>query len=339
MDDSDPDAITTTRFEHERGHRRFTLRDTVLCVAIVSAGLLVCCGDSPLRAARELQPGQVRDIAVAVARPPAWIARNLPFAALADRATAWLSPDEDLSAGPGAPAPVARGGIPAVSADAFDPRDLGAAPARRPLARLLVTGDSMAQPLDVELARRLAGTGVKVTRDAHLGSGISKSLIVDWTRLAAKQAAADRPDAVVMFIGANEGFPLRGPGGRDVACCGPQWAAAYANRARTMIAAYRQGGRARVYWLTLPTPRDPRRAKIAHAVDAAIRVAAEAYRAQVRVLDMTALFTPGERYRAAMQIGGRDTIVREADGIHLDAAGASLAAEHVLAAIRSDFSG
>jgi len=194
------------------------------------------------------------------------------------------------------------------------------------------------QPLDVELARRLTGDGVRVVRDAHLGTGISKSLLVDWTRLAPQQVADDDPDAVVMFIGANEGFPLKAPGGgKSLNCCGPDWAAAYANKARAMMAAYRRGGRARVYWLTLPTPRDPARAKIAHAVNAAVRVAAEAYRAQVRVLDMNALFTPGGRYRAAMPVNGTDTIVREPDGIHLNETGAGLAAQHVIAALQADF--
>jgi hypothetical protein len=55
------------------------------------------------------------------------------------------------------------------------------------------------------------------------------------------------------------------------------------------------------------------------------------------VLDLNALFTPGERYRAAMQIDGRDTIVREPDGIHLNTAGARVAAQHALAAIDADF--
>ena len=39
------------------------------------------------------------------------------------------------------------------------------------LKTLLVTGDSLAQPLDVQLARRLAGDGVRTVRDAHLGTG------------------------------------------------------------------------------------------------------------------------------------------------------------------------
>ena len=147
------------------------------------------------------------------------------------------------------------------------------------------------------------------------------------------------PDAVVVFIGANEGFPLPVPGGADVDCCGPQWAAAYANRVRRMMDTYRQGGSARVYWLTLPIPRDDDFAEVARAVNAAIEVAAQPFRAQVRVLDMTELFTPGGRYRDAMTVDGRKRIVRDPDGIHLNNEGAGIAAERVLEAVRRDFGG
>ena len=44
-------------------------------------------------------------------------------------------------------------------------------------------------PLDVELARRLTGDDVKVDRDAHVGTGISKSALLDWAKLSAEQAA------------------------------------------------------------------------------------------------------------------------------------------------------
>ena len=52
---------------------------------------------------------------------------------------------------------------------------------------------------------------------------------------------------------------------------------------------------------------------------------------------MTELFTPGDRYRDAMEVDGRRQIVRDADGIHLNTDGAQLAAERVLAAMRKDF--
>jgi hypothetical protein len=140
-----------------------------------------------------------------------------------------------------------------------------------------------------------------------------------------------------MFIGANEGFALPGPDGADVECCGPDWAAEWAFRARAMIDTYRRGGETRVYWLTVPAPRDGDRARISRAVNAAIGVAAEPYRANARVLDMSAIFTPGFRYRDAMDVDGRRRLVREPDGIHLNGAGASIAADAVVGALGEDF--
>jgi hypothetical protein len=130
---------------------------------------------------------------------------------------------------------------------------------------------------------------------------------------------------------------MEGPDGRPVKCCGAPWAAVYATRARTMMDTYRRDGEARVYWLTLPLPRDRQRQEVARAVNAAIRVAAAPYRAQVRVLDMATIFTPGGRYRDDMPVGGDVRLVREADGIHLNEAGAEVAADEVLRAAGRDF--
>jgi len=340
MDDSDPNAISNTKFEHERGSRRFGLLEAAFVVFVVALGLLLFTGGSIRRAAEQIEPGTARDIAMALSEPAGWAADELPFNGWAEDATAWLSPDEDLGGGEGFVQAAAHTGAaerPLVTPDSFAPGELGASAEKLPLKRLLVTGDSLAMPLDVELARRLTGDDVKVDRDAHVGTGISKSALVDWAKLSAEQAQELQPDAVVLFIGANEGFPLDFGAGRRADCCGPEWASAYANRVRLMMDTYRRTGAARVYWLLLPAPQDPERAEIARAVNAAIRVAAQPYRAQVRVLDLPSIFTPGWRYRAAMLIGGRETIVRESDGIHLNDAGARVAADHVLEAIGRDF--
>jgi hypothetical protein len=178
---------------------------------------------------------------------------------------------------------------------------------------------------------------LEVLRDPHIGTGVSKSGFVDWGKLSLQQVRRDHPDAVVVFIGANEGFDMPGPNGRSVKCCGPDWAAVYAFRARRMMNTYRRRGAARVYWLTLPLPRDGARREVAKAVNAAIDVASVPYRSSVRVLDMAPVFTPAGRYRDAMTVGGRRQIVREGDGIHLNGTGAGLAAGAVLLAIDRDF--
>jgi lysophospholipase L1-like esterase len=324
------------------GARRFGARDAL--VAVLLAGLLLAAFEGPSirHAGDEMNPGWQRTMVLAVGKPFGWVGDRLGLARLSHDATAWLSPDKSLSDGAGfanLPATAGRGGVPAVTPDSFDPSALGARPApHRPLHTVLVTGDSMATPLDTEIARRLTGrAGIKVIREPHLGTGISKSILVDWGKLSAQQVADDKPDAVVVFIGANEGFPMPGPAGKAVDCCGVDYATVYANRVRRMMDTYRQRGVARVYWLTLPAPRDAGRRRVARAVNAAIQVAAEPFRAQVRVLDTVPIFTPGGRYRDAMKVNGGQTIVRQADGIHLNEAGAKLAADRVLALIQRDF--
>jgi hypothetical protein len=323
--------------------RRRRAVDAVICVLVAAVILAAAAGDSVRRAGQQMEPGLIRDLVVAVGHPTGWLADRLPVADAADSVTAFLSPDDDLAGGEGfalAAQPAASGdAVPPVSADAFDPRELGAdAPERLTLRHLLVTGDSMAMPLDAELARRFArSAGVSTVRDAHIGTGISKTGLVDWGKLSARQASKDQPDAVVVFLGANEGFPMKGRDGREVECCDAPWAAEYAWRARLMMNTYRRRGAARVYWLTLPAPRDGDHAAIARAVNVAVRVAAAPYRAHVRVLSMDTLFTPGWRFRNSMPVDGRDTLVREADGIHLNREGAAVAADVVSDALASDF--
>jgi hypothetical protein len=55
------------------------------------------------------------------------------------------------------------------------------------------------------------------------------------------------------------------------------------------------------------------------------------------VIDLVPTFTPGDSYRDSMEIDGKQTIVRESDGIHLNDEGSSLAADLVLQAVDRDF--
>ena len=304
-------------------------------------------GRSIRNSGEEMKQGWERTMVLSVGRPAGWVSDRFHLAEAKNALTGWARTGDDLSGdGAGSFTATAAGaggtaarGVQPVSPDAFDPVSVGDRPvAPAPLKTLLVTGDSMSQPLDAELARRIARSadGVKTVRDPRIGTALSQSEIVDWGKLSAAQVRRDRPNAVVVFIGANEGFPMRS-GGREVSCCGRDWSAEYANRARQMMNRYRAAGASRVYWMLLPAPRDPARQKISRSVNAAIAVAAEPYRAQVRLVDLDAFFTPGGVYRAAMPVGGHQQLVREPDGVHLNDRGASLAADRVMAALRADY--
>jgi lysophospholipase L1-like esterase len=331
------DDSLMSRFDRE-GLRRFGARDAVLAVALAAVLLVLVEGGSVLHAGDEMKPGIGRSLVLAVGRPTNAIARALPLASAARAATSWLNPEPNLS-GPGGFKNLAAGGqIPPVTPASFTPEALGEAPPpRQRLRRLLVTGDSMSMPLDADLAEALVEKHVHVDQDPHIGSGISTTFVVDWGRLATAQVKTDHPDAVVVFIGANDGFPMNGPDGREVACCSGSWAAIYAGRVRQVMNTYLASG-ARVYWLTLPAPREAARARIARVVNAAIAVAAQPWASRVRVIDTVGTFTPGFAYRDAMSVSRQQTIVRQADGIHLNDAGSSLLAGIVLGRLAQDFS-
>ena len=122
-------------------------------------------------------------------------------------------------------------------------------------------------------------------------------------------------------------------------CCGADWAAEYAYRARQMMNTYRQDGAARVYWLTLPAPRDPARQRISRAVNAAIAVAAAALpRPGARPRPDRVCSRPGGRYRDAMDVGGRQRArPRRPTASTSTTRAPTVALGPVLAALRADF--
>ena len=197
---------------------------------------------------------------------------------------------------------------------------------RRPVT-VLATGDSMIQIVDSNLRSRLRPRGARLRSDARISTGISKPFQLDWVALARRQALARRPTATVVFIGANDGFPIGGTN-----CCGGEWIERYAARVRRMIDSYRRNGAGRVYWLTLPAPREPEHARSFRAVNAALRLAEPALSGSGRIIDLARVFTPGGRYRSTF----RGRVVRQADGVHLNVRGAAIAAARVMRALRRD---
>jgi hypothetical protein len=124
--------------------------------------------------------------------------------------------------------------------------------------RVLATGDSMIQLVDSQLAERLQARRFKLKSDAHVGTGLSKPFLLDWIRHSKGEAKSYRPTASVVFLGANDGFPLDYRG-KEAHCCSKRWIRAYAGRARQMMRALERGGHSHVYWLTLPAaPPRPR---------------------------------------------------------------------------------
>jgi len=203
--------------------------------------------------------------------------------------------------------------------------------------KLLATGDSMIQIIDGFLKQRLERRrSTRVRSDARISTGLSKPFMLDWVKKAREQARSVHPDVTVVFIGANDGFPMKTRTGASVPCCAAAWVREYARRVESMMRSYRRKGRSYVYWMTLPTPRRGDFARIYRAVNKAIKRAAGRVGRGVRVIDLVKVFTPGGRFRQVVRFRGRRVDARQADGVHLSTAGASIAATLLIDRLRVD---
>jgi lysophospholipase L1-like esterase len=197
-----------------------------------------------------------------------------------------------------------------------------------PLPVVLATGDSMMQSVDAQLSDTLTGRA-DVRADVHDGSGLSSNAIVSWAKLPARQMRRFHPQAVVLFLGTNDAYPMTTPAGVVVHCCGEAYIAEYARRVRRTTRTYlRRGGKA-VIWLNIPAVRDALHNPFIAAIDEALPRGVAGI-SGAEVLNMAGLFTPGGVYRDSIKVNGRTVRVRQSDGVHLSPQGATIAADAVV---------
>jgi lysophospholipase L1-like esterase len=195
---------------------------------------------------------------------------------------------------------------------------------------VLATGDSTMQGVESFLSDEL-GRRANVISDVRPGLAFSGTNA--WAPIAQSQAARLHPDVTVLSIGANEGLDMRASDGATHACCDAAWSTELAARIRATMLTYARRGRGRVFVLTIAAPRDPKRAVVTSAVNAAI-VRAAAGLTGVSVLRMDLLFSP-QGFRETMPYDGRDVDVREPDGTHLNVTGTKIEARVVAQALGS----
>jgi hypothetical protein len=202
--------------------------------------------------------------------------------------------------------------------------------------RVLAVGDSEMLALESYLASDLSPHGADVTSAAKSGTGLTLTYAFNWVTTARQQATTLRPDVTVMFIGANDVYVTHGTAGKTIDCCSSAWSAGYSLLVGAMMQSYLRGDSGRVYWFVLPTPRPKQFRYVFDGVDAGIREAAARYPGRVALIDANAYFTPHNRYRDHMTVGGNGFTIHQSDGIHLTTTSDLLAAALVVKQMLAD---
>lgn len=226
---------------------------------------------------------------------------------------------------------------PAITHSAPTPRPAPTARPRRPLRRLLVTGDSLPGYLGPILINDVAAVApVRGFVDVHNGTGLTRPDFVDWSVVASQQVASDDPDATVVWIGGNDFQNMVLANGQVLVAGTPAWTHEYQRRAEVCMRVWAGGGRRKVYWLAMPPSRNPAWAYDDARIDVALRQAA-AHVPGVEYLDILGPITNRGRYADYVYQHGQPVLVRESDGVHVNVAGSTIVAGEVFAVLQHDW--
>lgn len=223
-------------------------------------------------------------------------------------------------------------GLFTAAANAADQSYLGKA---KDAYRVLVIGDTLGPGLMFGLQRQAAGD-LRLSIDGRFkeDSGLTRPEFQDWAEALPRILDANDIDIVVVFLGSNDGQPIR-VGASAFAFNSPQWQAAYAARVDRLIAVIKTRG-VPGYWIGLPPMADA-------SFDANVQAIAAVQKARVtaagvRYVDLRPAFADASG--AFANQGPDDTgavrRLRDSDGLHFTKAGNSRAGQLLLAALQAD---
>jgi len=210
------------------------------------------------------------------------------------------------------------------------------ASAEAPL-RVWVIGDSLTPHVGRALGDLGAASGlVRVSVEAHGGTGLARPDVFDWPALVATGAPAGPIDVVVVLLGTNDGQGLStAQGWAEFGT--PEWEAAYGELVGSLMDQL-LGISRRVYWVGQPIMGGVHFDSLMRDINAVVREEA-AERLGARIIDIYRLFQ-GEDGGFTTQLvdeSGTLVTVRSTDGIHYSSGGGQRLAEAIWKVLAADW--
>jgi hypothetical protein len=201
---------------------------------------------------------------------------------------------------------------------------------------VLMVGDSIGIDLGQALVNDLAGTdAVSPTLDGRIDTGLSRPDYFNWPEELSADLANDRPQLVVVMIGANDPQNME-VDGANLAYGTPAWNTAYADRVGSfMDLAFATG--AHVLWVGMPPMASPGLNAAMDNLNAIVQSQVKAHPGQATFLDTrTILGTPQGGFTPYLtNSAGAELNIRTPDGIHLTNDGAEVLSQAVINSMRS----
>lgn len=175
--------------------------------------------------------------------------------------------------------------------------------------RVLIVGDSLImEGLGPSLLRTLRkNEDITVVREGRYSTGLTRTDTFDWPGHLTRLVPAQRPDLIVVCLGANDGQDILVDGKRHITGT-PSWQTLYRQRADSFLQEATAGG-AQVLWLGLPIMGSPQ-------YDARIRLISSLQQAACEAIEPLCRFTDNVNVLADSQ-GNYLSHTTDAQGKHI----------------------
>jgi uncharacterized protein len=301
----------------------------VVLVALLIAAIFN--SEAMVRAGEGMRPGPTRDVVLAVAEPLDTVTGAIGLHLPREGFDAAFGQEGKTASGTeleeGSAGILSRRAAPETPPTWPDP-----SPAR-PL-EVLVTGDSEADLVGLRLNDLDTRGLLDVETVARNGTALTNPGFFNWELNAEQEIERADPDAVVMLIGANDGFNVE-VDGEVHAPATPGWEEEFARRVAVVMRTFTGLGDRPVYWVPPPTARDETFDEIYASENRAVERAAESVTG-ARYVDVYSTINSGE-YTDRVRVDGRLVIGRQTDGIHFNRDGALIPARMIFDAMADDF--
>jgi hypothetical protein len=301
----------------------------VVLVALLIAAIFN--SEAVVRAGEGMRPGTTRDIVLSVGRPldsvAGFVGLHVP------RKGFDMAFGQESKTGSGTELETGSAAILKRKAKRDAKPSWRQPTAARPLD-LLVTGDSEADLVGLWMADLDADDLIRVETVARNGTALTNPGFFNWELNAQQEMSSRDPDAVVILLGANDGFNVE-VGGELFAPATPEWETEFARRVAVVMRTLAGDGERPVYWVPPPTARDATYNEIYRSQNRAVKRAAESV-AGARYVDVFSTINDGE-YSDRVEVDGRKILGRQPDGIHFNREGAEAPARLVLEAMAEDY--
>jgi len=301
----------------------------VVLVALLTAAIFNA--DAMVRAGEGMKLGTTRDITLSVARP---LADVTGFLQLNEPRKAFdLAFGQESKTASGTELETGSAAILQKKAKQ-EAKPVWRQPTAGQPLDVLVTGDSEADLVGLKMADLDTGDLLDVETVARNGTALTNPGFFNWELNAEQEMSSRDPDAVVMLIGANDGFNVE-VDGELFAPGTPEWETEFARRAAVVMKTLGGDGERPVYWVPPPTARDQTYNEIYRSQNRAVERAAESVEG-ARYVDIFSTIGNGQ-YSDQVEVDGRKVLGRQSDGIHFNREGAEVPAGLVLAAMAEDY--